>query len=288
MKESENQIAGEAPVARYIYCVLSGEARDWQLRGLDGQVVRAVCAAGLTALVHDCPPEPYQGDEERVKSWVLCHSDVVDAAWERYGTVLPLGFDTIVRPGDGLDADERVMQWLTSEGHRFRGMLERLRGKVELGVQVIWDQRVVGESVAQVNDEIRLLRAEMTSKPKGLAYFYQQKIERALRQAIETKAEEDYRSCFRQVTTLFPEVLSNDLKKLPGRLMIVNLSVLAPRERVSELGAVLAGFQTEGVEVRFTGPWPPYSFARTPASETVFDQEAGQAGVPGGDPKLSP
>jgi len=105
----------------------------------------------------------------------------VDAAWERSGTVLPLGFDMIVRPGDGLDADERVMQWLTSEGHRFRGMLERLRGKVELGVQVIWDQRVVGESVAQGNDEIRHLRAEMTSKPKGLAYFYQPKIERALR-----------------------------------------------------------------------------------------------------------
>ncbi|MBE3110306.1 MAG: GvpL/GvpF family gas vesicle protein [Acidobacteria bacterium] len=287
MVESESRTAEGAAGARYVYCVLSGEARDWQLRGLDGKPVRAVCAAGLTALVHDCPPEPYQGDDERVKSWVLAHSDVVDAAWERSGTVLPLGFDTIVRPGDGLDADERVMRWLTSEGHRFRGVLERLRGKVELGVQVIWDQRVVGESVAQGNDEIRQLRAEMTSKPKGLAYFYQQRIERALRQAIETKAEEDYRSCFRQVTALFPEVRTNDLKKLPGHLMIVNLSVLAPRDRVSELGAVLTGFQGEGVDVRFTGPWPPYSFVGTAASEAAVQQEAGQEGARG-DPRLAP
>jgi hypothetical protein len=195
---------------------------------------------------------------------------VVDAAWERSGTVLPLAFDTIVRPGDGLDADERVMQWLTSDGPRFRGMLERLRGKVELGVQVIWDQRVVGESVAQGNDEIRQLRDKMAGKPKGVAYFYQQKIERALRQAIEAKAEECYRSCFRQVTALFPEVRSNDVKKLPDRLMIVNLSVLAPRDRVSELGAVLMGFQAEGVDVRFTGPWPPYSFVGTVASAAAL------------------
>jgi hypothetical protein len=280
MIESEIRTTAGAAVARYVYCVLSDQAHDWQLRGLDGQPVRAVCAAGLTALVHDCPPEHYQGEDERVKACVLAHSDVVDAAWERSGTVLPMAFDTIVRPGDGLDdADERLQHWLASEGHRFRGMLERLRGKVELGVQVIWDQRVVGESVAQGNDEIRELRAEMVAKPKGVAYFYQQKIERALRRAIEIKAEEDYRACFRQVTALFPEVRSNDLKKLPGHQMIVNLSVLVPRERVPELGAVLAGIQAEGVEVRFTGPWPPYSFANA-AFERATDPAAVSARSP--------
>ena len=69
-------------------------------------------------------------------------------------TILAL-FDTIIRPGDGMDGDMRVMQWLASEGPRFRGMLERLRGKVELGVQVIWDQRLVGKTIAQGDDAIR-------------------------------------------------------------------------------------------------------------------------------------
>ena len=258
MIEPENRAA---TVARYVCCVVPGEVGDWQLRGLDGQPVRVICAAGLTALVHDCPAEPYQGDEERVKSWVLAHSDVVDAAWEHSGVVLPMSFDTIIRPGDGLDADEQVRRWLSSEGDRFLAKLERLRHKVELGVQVLWDPRAVGEVVARSDDEIGRLRAEMAGKPKGLAYFYRQKIEQALRRALEARAEEDYRGCFRQVTALFPEVHVNKLTKLPDRQMIVNLSVLAPRERVAELGAVLAGLQAEGVEVRFTGPWPPYSFA---------------------------
>jgi hypothetical protein len=260
MTETLNEGKPDAEVGRYVYCVMSGELRNWQLAGLDGKPVRAICAGEMTALVHDCLPEACQGDDEKVKSWVLAHSDVVDAAWERSGTVLPLAFDTIIRPGDGMDGDMRVMQWLASEGPRFRGMLERLKGKVELGVQLIWDQRLVGKTIAQGDDAIRALQAEMAEKPKGMAYFIRQKIERALRQAIEAKAEEDCRSCFRHVSALFPEIRTNPLKKLPDRLMIVNLSVLAPRDRVSELGALLAGFQAEGVEVRFTGPWPPYSF----------------------------
>ena len=111
MIESENQEATGATMARYVYCIIPGEVGDWQLRGLDGQLVRAICAAGLTALVHDCPAEPYQGDEDKVKAWVLAHSDVVDAAWECSGRVLPMSFDTIIRSGDGLDADEQVRQW---------------------------------------------------------------------------------------------------------------------------------------------------------------------------------
>ncbi|MFA6218133.1 MAG: GvpL/GvpF family gas vesicle protein [Candidatus Omnitrophota bacterium] len=278
MIESESQTAAEVALALYVYCVLSGELHDWQFLGLDEQPVRAICAAGLTALVHDCPPEPYHGDE-KVKSWVLAHSEVVDAAWDRSGTVLPLAFNTIVRPGDGLGADERVVRWLTLEGQHFRRALDRLQGKVELGVQVIWDQRVVSESIAGGNDEINQLRSKIASSPKGLAYFYQQKIERALRLAIEAKAEEDYRSCFRQVTAICPEVISNDLKRIEHRLMIVNLSVLAPRNQVSELGAVLAGLQAEGVEVRFTGPWPPYSFVGTVASAAPVQPQADREGV---------
>jgi hypothetical protein len=260
MNMPEDAAATQDLVARYVYCVVLGEVGDWELHGLDERPVRAICAAGLTALVHDCPAAPYQGDDERVKAWVVAHSDVVDAAWERTGTVLPMSFDRIVRPADGLDADEQVARWLSAEGDGFRATLERLRGKVELGVQLLWEPRVIAEAVAGSDAEIQALQAEMAGKSKGAAYFSQQKIERALRQALTARAEEDYRVCFRQITALFPKVCVNELKKLPDRQMILNVSVLAPRERVSELGAVLTGFESEGIEVRFTGPWPPYSF----------------------------
>ena len=264
----EDAAATQALVARYVYCVVPGEVRDWDVHGLDERPVRAICAAGLTALVHDCPAAPYQGDdEERVKVWVLAHGDVVDAAWERTGTVLPMSFDRIVKPGDGLDGDEQVGRWLTEEGDAFRATLERLRGKVELGVQLLWLPRAIAEAVAASDAQVQALQAELAGKSKGAAYFVQQKIEKALRRALTARAEEDYRACFRQITALFPDVCVNGLKKLPDRQMILNLSVLVPRERVAELGALLAGFQSDGVEVRFTGPWPPYSFVHAAQAE---------------------
>ncbi|MBK8050330.1 MAG: GvpL/GvpF family gas vesicle protein, partial [Anaerolineales bacterium] len=41
----------------------------------------------------------------------------------------------------------------------------------------------------------------------------------------------------------------------------MNLSLLVGKAKVAELGAQLDQINEEqGVEVRFTGPWPPYSF----------------------------
>lgn len=120
----------------------------------------------------------------------------------------------------------------------------------------------------------------MAGKPKGVAYFYAQKVDRALRCALEAKAGQDCHACFRTVTALFPEVRVNKVKRLEDRQMILNLSVLAPRERVAELGAVIARFQAEGVEVRFTGPWPPYSFTKAAQRETASASETTR-GSPG-------
>ena len=47
--------APEALVARYVYCVLPGEVGDWTLHGLNERPVRAICAAGLTALTQSSP-----------------------------------------------------------------------------------------------------------------------------------------------------------------------------------------------------------------------------------------
>ena len=263
MSQSTYEPVKSEPVGRYVYCVAAGELGPPPVPGLDSCPVRAVSAAGLTAFLHDCAAAPYRGDDEKVAAWVVTHGEVVDAVWDKIDPVLPLAFDTIIRPDDGLDGDEQVRRWLAMEKDRFGALLDSLRGKVELGVQVFWISNVVGAAVAEGDEEICRLRAEMAGKPKGMAYFYQQKIERALRRALEIRAEADYRLFFRQIAFLCPEVRLNKVRKAPERQMILNVSVLAPREQVAELGDVVAGFQkTAGVEVRFTGPWPPYSFVR--------------------------
>jgi len=50
-------------------------------------------------------------------------------------------------------------------------------------------------------------------------------------------------------------------KAEPGLQMIMNLSCLVYRDRYTKLGEELGKInQMRGFAVRFTGPWPPYSF----------------------------
>jgi hypothetical protein len=262
MNEAANTFELPELTGRYVYCVAGGELDAPAAVGLDGCPIRAVSAAGFTAFLHDCPPAPYHGDDDQVASWVVAHGEVVDAVWEKSDPILPLAFDTIIRAEDGTDPDDQVRRWLEAEKNRFGALVESLRGKVELGVQVFWISAAMAKLVADGDEQICRLREEMAGKPKGMAYFYQQKIERALRLALEIRADADYRLHFRKIVEICPEVRVNPLRKAPDRQMILNLSVLAPRGRVPELGDVVAGFQTDGTAVRFTGPWPPYSFVR--------------------------
>jgi len=248
---------------RYVYCIMPDTGKkQWGEIGLDGQAVYAISYQDINALVHDCPLEPYQGDDETVKEWVWTHSQVVDAAWAEAGSILPMTFDCIIRPAEGRTIEETVIAWLRAEYDGFKARLEEFRGKVELGVQIFWLVDAISEKITEANEEIRQLRQEMEGKPKGVAYFYQQKIEKALKQALEAKADEDYRHYYRWITFYAEDIHVNKVKRpTEGKQMFMNLSLLVRRDRVKELGEELEKIEEEGgVEVRFTGPWPPYSF----------------------------
>src|SRR3990172_7132909 len=83
----------------YVYCVApGGEEMTLGEIGIEGHAVYTVAHEGTCALVHDCPAQPYQSEDGSIAvAWVLTHHQVVEAAWKRWGTVLPLTFNTIIR-----------------------------------------------------------------------------------------------------------------------------------------------------------------------------------------------
>lgn len=267
---------------RYVYCIVpnTGEKNRGEI-GLDGQAVYTISYQDISALVHDCPLEPYQGDDEVVKEWIWTHNQVVDSVWEEADSVLPMTFDCVIRPVEGRTVKETVIAWLQAEYDGFKMRLEEFKGKAELGVQIFWVVDAVSESVMEQNEEISRLRQEMAGKPKGMVYFYQQKIEKALKQVLETKADEDYRRYYRRIAPYAEDCHVNKAKRpADGKQMLLNLSLLVKKDRVSELGEELESIQREeGVGVRFTGPWPPYSFVSQVS--TPEEEGAETQGTPG-------
>jgi len=247
---------------RYLYCVAKSNDRINLGRvGIEGNQVYTIPHKGLCAVVHDCSAHPYQSKDKKViESWVVAHEETIETAWKRLGTVLPLGFDTIIKT-DEEDPGKVVKAWLKEDYQSLKEKLNKVKGKVEYGVQIFWDNKIITKDLVEKNSELKRLNEEIKSKPKGTAYMYRQKLEKLIRGELEKEAERYFKEFYKRIKPCTNEVKVEKLKKedIP-RQMLMNLSCLVGEDD-KILGDELEKINNrEGFLVRFTGPWPPYSF----------------------------
>lgn len=251
---------------RYLYCV--AEAADGVSLGpigLDGHEVYTVPFRDVAAVVHDCQGAPHPpNDEEALKRWVIAHHQVTEIAWEKWGSVLPLIFGTVIREEPGKEADQNLVGWLAAEYEALKRKLLRLRGRAEYGVQIFWEPKTIAQSMARTNPELRKLQDEIQSKPRGLAYLTRHRIETTIRHQMETTAGRCFRDFYALVGRHAEDVrVEKTAKSSPDLQMLMSLSCLLSKDEEAGLGEALDQInKMEGFMVRFTGPWPPYSFVQ--------------------------
>jgi predicted transcriptional regulator len=261
---------------RYVYGIAaSKEAVRLGKIGIEGNEVYTIPYQDLCAIIHDCSPEPYQSkDEEVVKSWARAHQGVLDEAKERFSTTIPLGFDTILQPKDETIPPDRVVRdWLKEDYERLRTLMEKIEGKDEYGVQLFYEPAVVSKQISEQSEDVRKIKEEMATKSPGMAYMYRQKLEKAVKAEMEKLADEWFKEFYGRIKQHTEDIVAEKTKKVDkDKTMLLNLSCLVATKNVEKLGEELEKIDnTEGFSVRFTGPWPPYSFVAKPtitASET--------------------
>ena len=227
------------PKGRYLYCIAdSSEAVSLGNIGIEENEVYSIPCKDLCAIVHNCPARPYESkDKEIVNGWVLSHQKVVDAVWERFGTVIPIGFDTIVQGNAAVDPEENMKKWLKDDYDNLKAKMEKIRGRAEYGVQILWDKRTAAQKVTDESLEIKNLSNEIKSKPRGLAYMYRQKLESLLRKEIENRADRYFREFYERITPHADDIRVEKTKKTEDqeKQMLLNLSCLLPKEGSKEL-----------------------------------------------------
>ena len=250
--------------ARYLYCIVEGnEEITLGNIGIEDSSVYTISYQDVCAVVHNCLPEPYKSEnQEKVKIWLTTHAKVVEVAWERFGTILPLRFDTIIKGEEGVLPDENVKKWLRDDYENLRQKLAKLKDRAEFGVQVFWDPKIISKGLIGTNPEIKKLSEEIKSKSKGLAYMYKQKLENLLKKEMEKEADRYFKNFYEQIRRCVDQIKVEKTKKPEeGKQMLMNLSCLLTKEKSKILGDELEKIDNmEGFFVRFTGPWPPYSF----------------------------
>jgi hypothetical protein len=258
-----NAVAADA---LYVYCVARGDGNCLLGPiGINGQTVYTLTGGPIRAVVHNCPSRPYESQDPQVlQQWIIAHQEVVQAAARAFGAVLPMSFDMIVRRATTGSAGDALRAWLDEKRDRFSRLLDRLDGKAEYGVQVFCDCRQMAASLVEGDQALRDMRDEAAAKPRGLAHVIQQKLARAVREGVEKQADTLAQDFYTRLRRCVVDVRVEKLRKDDsGMQMLLNLSCLMP-DGAKELGRELDAIQeTSGVSVRFTGPWPPYSFVGT-------------------------
>ncbi|MFQ5795140.1 MAG: gas vesicle protein GvpL [Candidatus Bipolaricaulia bacterium] len=256
--------AEDSSNAQYLYCIANSPAQVTLGEiGIEGNEVYTIAYKDLCVVVHDCAPQPYESeDEQMVKEWVVAHVNVVEAAWERFGTVIPFRFDTII---DG--AQENVTSWLKETYEDLKHRIIQFEGLAEYGVQIFWDPEIIIERVSGTDTTIKELNQKIAAMSEGTAYLHQQKLVKLLKEKVEEEADRCFRDCYNRIRVCIEDIQVGRVKQEKereqeqGKQMLANLACLAekpPRRLGEELGKIA---RMDGFSVRFTGPWPPYSFA---------------------------
>jgi hypothetical protein len=169
-----------------------------------------------------------------------------DALWVHERVVERLMADRTVLPmrfGSKVDDERALREFLVGRGQSLAAALERIGGRVELGVRVL-EPLAAGDGAA--------VAATVAAPPTGRDYLL-------------AKLRDGQRAARASASLHEPlEALASQARRQPPRVAgeILRSSYLVDRRVVPRFRAAVERLQTARPDVAIlcTGPWPPYSF----------------------------
>lgn len=207
----------------YLYAITDPVRIDHRERGLLDAPLEVIEEGGVGAVYSthtelECKPDP---------DLAWRHDRVVELLMDQAG-VLPLRFGTVLADTDAL----RTV--LRDQGTRFRLLLSRVRGCVELAVRV----GLTPAPSAAPSDGVDYLRERLAAR--------QQQVDAA----------------DRVLAPLRPLARATAPRPLGSRNAAISESYLVPRAAVEPFVAEVRALQSRNrsLSISCTGPWGPYSF----------------------------
>lgn len=261
---------------RYLYCAVSIPNResDFSVTGVDDEPTALIATDDVGLVVHECN-NLYDTDEvDLLRKWLLQHQQVVDAVGERFGTPLPFRFDTIIQGND-----DRVREWAHEQADALSRHLDTLSGFWEYHVDVTIEEHELEAGLEARDEQLREIttRIDESETGGGTSFLLEKQYNQRLAALKRRRRDKRARTLHDRLADIAYEVHDRnigersidltDSKDDEGDRMtsqLAQLTLLAHEDREEEIGDILDDVAAKpGVTVRFTGPWPPYTF--TPA-----------------------
>jgi hypothetical protein len=228
--------------AWYVYGVVPADAKLAALDLVSEGALAAIVARVDLAEFGEEPLRRNLEDRAWLERTVRAHDRVLAGAVGEIPLV-PLRFGTVFRDEDG------VREMLRERADELRDALERLRGRVELGVKVF------------ILDEPQSAESQPAT---GREYLLQKQRARDAASTVQAEALEQVRALHENLVSLADDARANppQSSELSGRgePMLLNAAYLVTTEQQPEFTAAASDRGNARLEVVVTGPWPPYNF----------------------------
>ena len=258
----------------YLYGVVStGEAPALeQLLGVDPRyAVGVVTEGGLAGVTSRVSLQEFDenalserlGDAAWLEEKIRAHEQVLEGVLA-LASVVPCRFCTVYR------SEEELLRFLAERGELLAQALERVDGRVELGVKAFVD----ADRYAESEPSLRELRESVAAAQGGRAYLEARQLERLVDEELASFGGEIAANLHGRLLEAADDGVQLSLQRpeVSGReeeMLFNGAYLVEDRARFERELASLAGEHAEsGVELELTGPWPPYNFVPADLGES--------------------
>lgn len=197
------------------------------------------------------------GDLEWLGAIGYRHQDVV-ANLMKATAVIPLRAFTL------FSSDEALRSYLTENAETLGKALDRLDGKQEWTLKVEFEPQRWSESLGKRVESLRDLEQQIELASTGKAFLLKKKLDDEKKRASHVAEQNVVAEIEKTVLDkLRCETVSESRERREGAFPQINVLINRDEEALlQELHAELIDrYESEGVTLALTGPWPPYTFA---------------------------
>ncbi len=236
---------------RYLYAFVDGAAdgQSFDMPGLDGTTVYTIGDNGLTAIVSDLPNQKIRPERRRLAA----HHEVLRRLMVDH-TVLPVAFGVVA---DGPESVRRILR-INHDG--FIEQVERVRGRVEMGLRVTWDVANIFEYMTGLHQELRSLRDRIFRGGREPSQDDKINLGRAFDRLLNANREAHLERVTEALQSHTVEIQANPPR---AEREVMNLACLVERDRRNdfEQGVLeVAKRFDNNFAFDINGPWPPHNF----------------------------
>jgi hypothetical protein len=257
----------------YIYCIIEINESKWGKKrnyvenpgkvggeeisfgaiGIGDEEVTTVSFNDIAAVVSQTDVKQFDGDgEETLKHYIARHQQVIEFIMQKH-PVIPMKFGTAAE-----DKNE-VLEMLDRVYIQFKSAFNKFRDKVELAVQVFWDEETALPEIVANNAEIQELMAQFAASENNDIYA-RITIGKKIHDVISKKQEAVITDIQNYLLPYSVDFTSN---KLLADDMIMNWAFLVEKQREAEFDAKvneISDKYEDEFPFKYIGPMPPYSF----------------------------